>query len=69
MGLSAQESGSIGIAIILLISVVDLLETTIIVIAGVDVTYALAAVLLAGMVGVLVWGFRPRMTRRSLSNR
>lgn len=69
MGLSAQESGSIGIAIILLISVVDLLETTIIVIAGVDVTYALAAVLLAGMVGVLVWGFRPRMTRRPLSNR
>lgn len=69
MGLSAQESGSIGIAIILLISVVDLLETTIIVIAGVDVTYALAAVLLAGMVGVLVWGFRPRMTQRPLSNR
>ena len=69
MGLSAQESGSIGIAIILLISVVDLLETTIIVIAGVDVTYALAAALLAGMVGVLVWGFRPRMTRRPLSNR
>lgn len=63
MGLSTQESGSIGIAIILVIAVVDLLYTTIIVIAAEDVTYVLAAVLLACTVGVLVWGFRPRMTR------
>ena len=63
MGLSTQESGSIGIAIILVIAVVDLLDSTIIVIAAVDVTYALAAILVAGMVGVLVWGFKPRMTR------
>ena len=63
MGLSKKESGSIGIAIILIIAMVDLLYSTIIVIAAEDVTYVLAAVLIAVLVGVLVWGFRPRMTR------
>ena len=63
MGLSIRESGSIGIAIILVIAVVDLLDTTTIVIAAEDVTYAIAAILIAGVIGVLVWGFKPRMTR------
>jgi len=63
LGLSKKESGSIGIAIILIIAMVDLLYSTIIVIAAEDVTYVLAAVLIAVLVGVLVWGFRPRMTR------
>lgn len=63
MGLSTKESGSIGIAMILIIAMVDLLYSTIIVIAAEDVTYVLAAVLIAVLAGVLVWGFRPRMTR------
>jgi len=63
LGLSKIESGSIGIAIILIIAMVDLLYSTIIVIAAEDVTCVLAAVLIAVLVGVLVWGFRPRMTR------
>lgn len=64
MGLSTQELGSIGIAIILVIAVIDLLYTTIIVIAAEDMTYSLATVLLAGTVGVLVWSFRPRVTSK-----
>jgi len=63
MGLSTQESGSIGIAIVLVIAVVDLLYTGII-IAAVDVTNALIAILIAASVGVLVWGFRPRITSK-----
>jgi hypothetical protein len=62
MVLSTRESGSIGIAIILVIAVIDLLDTTIIVIAAVDANYAIAAILIAGVIGVLVWGFKPRMT-------
>ncbi|HKZ62203.1 MAG TPA: hypothetical protein VJZ68_07305 [Nitrososphaera sp.] len=63
MGLSTQESGSLGIAIVLVIAVVDLVYTGII-IAEVDVTNALAAILIAALVGVLVWGFRPRITSK-----
>ena len=64
MGLSTRELGSVGIAIILIVSVVDLLDTTVITIAGADATYLIAAILIAGMAGVLVWGFRPRLTWR-----
>ena len=63
MGLSMQESGSIGMAIILLISIVDLLYTTKIVIATVDATYPIAAIMMLALIGVLVWGFKPRMRR------
>lgn len=63
MGLSMQESGSIGLAIILLVSVVDLLYTTKIVIATVDATYLISAIMILGLIGVLVWGFKPRMRR------
>lgn len=67
MGLSMQESGSIGIAIILVIAVIDLLDTTIIMIGTLDTTYAIAAILMAGVIGVLVWGFKLRMTRRDVT--
>jgi hypothetical protein len=63
MVLSMQESGSIGIANILLVSVIDLLYTTSIVIATVDATYLISAIMILGLIGVLVWGFKPRMRR------